>query len=47
MEEYKKIGILTFHSIPNYGSILQAYALQKTILKLGSDSSISLKFLPS
>lgn len=37
MKEYKKIGILTFHSIPNYGSILQAYALQKTILKLGSD----------
>ena len=34
MEEYKKIGILTFHSIPDYGSILQAYALQKTILKV-------------
>ncbi|EIF6174298.1 polysaccharide pyruvyl transferase family protein [Clostridium perfringens] len=27
-----KIGILTWHYFPNYGSALQAYALQKTII---------------
>lgn len=30
-----KIGILTFHSAYNYGAVLQAYALQKTIESLG------------
>lgn len=31
----KKIGIITFHAAHNYGSSLQAYALQKTIADLG------------
>ncbi|EIY26949.1 polysaccharide pyruvyl transferase family protein [Phocaeicola dorei] len=31
----KKVGIITFHASYNYGSMLQAYALQQTILKLG------------
>ena len=35
-----KIGILTFHASHNYGSCLQAYALQKTIEKLGADTEI-------
>ena len=36
----KKIGILTFHHVPNYGAVLQAYAL-KTYLDEISKSSIS------
>lgn len=31
----KKIGILTWHYFHNFGSVLQAYALQKTIKGLG------------
>lgn len=31
----KKIGIVTWHYSPNYGGLLQAYALQETIKKLG------------
>lgn len=31
----KKVGIITFHASYNYGSMLQAYALQQTVLKLG------------
>ena len=31
----EKIGILTFHKSINYGSVLQTYALQKTLLNLG------------
>ena len=30
-----KVGILTFHRAYNYGAILQAYALQKVIRRLG------------
>lgn len=30
-----KIGILTFHKSINYGSVLQAYALQNLLLKEG------------
>lgn len=33
-----KIGILTFHEADSYGAVLQAYALQQTLSKLGSDS---------
>lgn len=32
----KRIGCLTFHGSHNYGSCLQAYALQQTFLKLGN-----------
>lgn len=30
-----KTGILTFHDADNYGALLQAYALQQTLNKLG------------
>src|SRR5690554_1151857 len=36
----KKVGIATIHDIYNYGSILQAYATQKSIEKLGYDVEI-------
>lgn len=35
-----KVGIITFHRAMNYGAILQAYALQHAIEKLGHDSEI-------
>lgn len=35
-----KVGIITFHGAHNYGSSLQAYALQKTISNLGYDCEI-------
>lgn len=35
-----KTGILTFHASHNYGSILQAYALQQTVLSLGHECEI-------
>ena len=35
-----KIGIATFHRPVNYGAVLQAYALQKTIKKLGYECEI-------
>ena len=31
----KSVGILTFHASHNYGSMLQAYALQQTVLDMG------------
>ena len=35
-----KVGIITIHGICNYGSILQAFALQEIIRTLGSDCKI-------
>lgn len=35
-----KTGILTFHASHNYGSMLQAYALQTTIQKMGHECEI-------
>ena len=35
-----KIGILTFHRASNYGAVLQAYALQTAIEKLGFSAEI-------
>lgn len=35
-----KVGIITFHAAHNYGSSLQAYALQNTISNLGYDCEI-------
>lgn len=32
----KKIGILTFHNVPNYGAILQTYALKKYLEKISN-----------
>lgn len=31
----KNIGIITFHCSYNYGSVLQAYALQKYLINSG------------
>ena len=31
----KYVGIITFHASHNYGSMLQAYALQQIVLSLG------------
>lgn len=36
----KTVGIITFHGAHNYGSVLQAYALQKTINKIGHKCEI-------
>ena len=36
----KKVGIITFHNAHNYGAVLQAYALQCQIEKLGYDVNI-------
>lgn len=35
-----KLGIITFHHVINYGSALQAYAMQEGIAKLGIDTEI-------
>jgi len=35
-----KVGILTVHRLPNFGSVLQTYALYKTINSLGHDCEI-------
>lgn len=35
-----KIDIITRHSVPNYGSLLQSYATQKAIEKMGHESEI-------
>jgi hypothetical protein len=35
-----KVGILTFHEVPNYGAVLQAYALQRVISEMGYDCQI-------
>ena len=36
----KKTATITFHSAHNYGSMLQAYALQQTLFNLGYDNEI-------
>lgn len=36
----KKIGMITFHESDNYGTVLQAYALQHTIKKIGYEAEI-------
>ena len=36
----KKTATITFHAAHNYGSNLQAYALQQAILKLGYENEI-------
>lgn len=42
----KRIGILTFHRAHNYGSVLQAYALQKTIESLGECVCEIIDYIP-
>lgn len=36
----KRVGIITFHASHNYGSMLQAYALQQTVIGLGCECEI-------
>jgi len=36
----KKVAILTFHHTTNYGAVLQTYALQTTVEKLGNECKI-------
>lgn len=40
MKTKKKTATITFHASHNYGSMLQAYALQQTLLSLGVDNEI-------
>lgn len=40
MESRKKIGIITWHYYTNYGSMLQTYALVKTVRSLGYDARV-------
>ena len=35
-----KLGILTFHRASNYGAVLQCYALQQTLTRLGYDAPV-------
>ena len=35
-----KVGILTFHWATNYGAVLQCYALQQTLQRLGCDAEV-------
>ncbi|HSV98653.1 MAG TPA: polysaccharide pyruvyl transferase family protein [Sedimentisphaerales bacterium] len=35
-----RVGILTFHHVPNYGAVLQAYALWRVVRDLGHDPQI-------
>ena len=35
-----KIGIITMHRVQNFGSVLQAYALQQKIQSMGYDCEI-------
>ncbi len=39
-EVMRKIGIITIHKIPNHGSVLQAFALQKVLSMMGYNSEI-------
>lgn len=40
MENKKKTATITYHASHNYGSMLQAYALQQTLLGLGFENDI-------
>jgi hypothetical protein len=40
VNKIKKVAILTLHRVHNYGAVLQAYALQKTLAGLGVQSEI-------
>lgn len=42
-----KTGIITYHSAYNFGSVLQAYATQKTLEKLGYEAEIINYRMPS
>lgn len=35
-----KVGIITFHNVNNYGSVLQTYATQETFRRLGCETEV-------
>ena len=35
-----KIAVITMHAVKNYGSVLQTYATQEILLKMGCDVEI-------
>lgn len=35
-----KVGIITFHRAVNYGAVLQAFALQHAVEKMGNEAEI-------
>ena len=35
-----KIGVITRHAVPNYGSLLQSYATQVVLEKMGYEAEI-------
>src|SRR5690606_18538771 len=42
-----KIGVLTFHNVPNFGAFLQAYALKRVVESFGHEVQIiNLKLNP-
>ena len=43
----KKVGILTFHYVDNYGAVLQAYALRKKINELPECRAEIINYVPS
>ncbi len=40
----KKVGTITFHRAQNYGSILQTYALQNFVCKLGQKNGVEIDY---
>lgn len=35
-----KVGIITYHRAHNYGAVLQCYALQEVLKRMGHDTQI-------
>lgn len=40
MSKQKKVGIITFHCVDNFGAVLQCYALQESIKRMGVDVEV-------
>ena len=47
MQIKKRVGIITMHKVPNFGSALQAYALQQKVDSLGCDAEIIDYYYPN
>lgn len=41
-----KVGVLSRHSVANYGTLFQAYALQTTIEKMGYED-VNINYTPA
>ena len=46
IREPRTVGTLTFHWAVNFGAVVQAYALQKALLRLGHDGAV-LNYVPA